>query len=119
MESDTTVYSKNEKLWATLCHLSALVGFVFPFGNIIGPMMFWIIRKDQMPLVDVNGKEAINFQISMTIYVIIAAFLVLVLIGIPLLIILALSDLILIIIASVKTSEGTPYRYPLTIRLIK
>jgi len=119
VESDTTIYSKDEKLWATLCHLSALAGFVFPFGNIIGPLMFWMIRKDQMPLVDVNGKEALNFQISMTIYVIIAAFLVLVLIGIPLLIILALSDLVLIIMASVKTSEGTPYRYPLTIRLIK
>lgn len=110
---------KDEKLWATLCHLSALVGFVFPFGNIIVPTVFWILKKDQMPLVDVNGKETLNFQISVTIYVIIAAFLVLVQIGIPLLFILALSDLILIIIASVKTSEGTPFRYPLTIRLIK
>jgi len=119
VESDTTIYSKDEKLWATLCHLSALVGFVFPFGNIIGPTVFWILKKDQMPLVDVNGKEALNFQISMSIYALFAATLVLVLIGIPLLFMIAFADLILIIMASVKTSEGAPYRYPLTIRLIK
>lgn len=110
---------KDEKLWATLCHLAALAGFVFPFGNIIGPLIFWILKKDQMPLVDANGKEALNFQISMTIYVIISAFLVLFLIGIPLLFAVALTDLALIIIAAVRTSEGTPYRYPLTMRLIK
>jgi uncharacterized Tic20 family protein len=111
---------KDEKLWATLCHLSALVGFVFPvFGNIVGPLVFWILKKDQMPLVDVNGKEALNFQISMSIYALVAAALVWVLIGIPLLFMIALADLILIVMASVKTSEGTPFRYPLTIRLIK
>jgi uncharacterized protein len=109
----------DEKVWATLCHLSALIGFVLPFGNIIGPLMFWFIKKDDMPLVNTNGKEALNFQISMTIYALIAALLVLVLIGIPLLIIVALTDLVLIIMASVKTSEGAPYRYPLTMRLIK
>jgi uncharacterized protein len=111
---------KDEKLWATLCHLSALVGFVFPvFGNIVGPLVFWILKKDQMPLVDINGKEALNFQISMSIYALVAAALVWVLIGIPLLFMIALADLILIVMASVKTSEGTPFRYPLTIRLIK
>jgi uncharacterized protein len=112
--------SKDEKIWATLCHLSALIGFILPiFGNIVGPLIFWILKKDQMPLVDTNGKEALNFQISMSIYALIAAALVLVLIGIPLLFMIALADLLLIILASVKTSEGTPYRYPLTMRLIK
>lgn len=110
---------KDEKLWATLCHLSALVGFVLPFGNIIGPLLFWILKKDQMPLVDTNGKEALNFQINVSIYAILATILVLVLIGIPLLFMIAFANLILIIMASVKTSEGTPYRYPLTFRLIK
>jgi len=119
VEGEISTYSRDERIWATLCHLGAFVGFVFPLGNIIGPLVFWILKKDQMPLVDVNGKESLNFQISMTIYIIIAAILVIVLIGIPLLIILALGDLILIIAASVKTSEGTPFRYPLTIRFIK
>ncbi len=120
MESDNTVYSKDERVWATLCHLSALIGFVLPvFGNIIGPLVFWILKKDQMPLVDVNGKEALNFQISMSVYALFAATLVLVLIGIPLLFMIALADIVLIITASVKTSEGTPYRYPLSMRLLK
>jgi uncharacterized protein len=110
---------KDEKLWATLGHLSGLVGFVFPFGNIIGPLVFWILKKDQMPLVDVNGKEALNFQISMTIYALLAALLVLVWIGIPLLFMIALADLILIIMAAVKTSEDTPFHYPVTFRFIK
>lgn len=111
---------KDEKLWATLCHLSALIGFVFPIvGNIVGPLVFWIIKKDEMPLVNINGKESLNFQISMSIYAILATPLVLVLIGIPLLFMVAFTDLVMIIMASVKTSEGTPFRYPLTIRLIK
>jgi uncharacterized protein len=111
---------RDERLWATLCHLSALIGFVLPiFGNIIGPLVFWILKKDQMPLVDFNGKEALNFQISMSIYALCAATLVLVLIGIPLLFMIVLADLAMIIMAAVKTSEGTPFRYPLTIRLIK
>jgi uncharacterized Tic20 family protein len=114
------ISEKDERIWATLCHLSALVGFLLPiFGNIIGPLVFWLLKKDQMPLVDVNGKEALNFQISMSVYALFAATLVIVLIGIPLLFMVVLADLILIITASVKTSEGTPYRYPLTIRLIK
>jgi uncharacterized Tic20 family protein len=111
---------KDERIWATLCHLSALVGFVLPiFGNIIGPLVFWILKKDQMPLVDINGKEALNFQISMSIYAMFAATLVIVLIGIPLLFMIAFADIVLIIMASVKTSEGTSFHYPLTIRLIK
>lgn len=112
--------SKDEKLWATLCHLSGLLGFAFPIvGNIAGTLVFWMIRKDEMPLVDINGKEALNFQISVSIYALFAAALVLVLIGIPLLFMVALADLIFIIMAAAKTSEGTPFRYPLTIRMIK
>lgn len=112
--------SKDEKLWATLCHLSALVGFVFPIiGNIVAPLLFWLIRKDEMPFVDVAGKESLNFQISVSLYAICAAILVIVLIGIPLLFIIGFADLILIIMASVKTAEGESFRYPLTIRLIK
>jgi uncharacterized protein len=120
VEGDTTVYSKDERLWATLCHLSALIGFVLPIvGNIAGPLVFWILKKDEMPFVDINGKEAINFQISMSIYALCAVVLVLVLIGIPLLFMIALSEITFVIMASVKTSEGTPFRYPLTMRLIK
>lgn len=116
--NEVTVPSKDEKLWAMLCHLSALVGFVIPFGNIIAPLIIWVIKKDEYPLVADQGKEAVNFQISMTIYFIAAVILIFVAIGIALLPIIALFGLIMIVIASIKANEGEKYRYPLTIRLI-
>ena len=107
------------RTWAMLCHLSALAGFIIPFGNLIGPLLVWQIKKDMDPLVDDQGKESLNFQISMTIYSIVAGFLIIVLIGILLLPVIIIGGLILIIIASMKANNGEQYRYPLTIRFIK
>ncbi|MBU1120234.1 DUF4870 domain-containing protein, partial [Patescibacteria group bacterium] len=51
------------------CHLSSFVAFIgIPFGNVLGPLIIWLVKKNEMPLVEVNGKEALNFQISMSIY---------------------------------------------------
>lgn len=102
-----------------LCHLSALAGYIIPFGNIIGPLVVWLVKKDQYTEVDRQGKESLNFQISMMIYVIISAFLVLLIIGIFLLIALGLLNLILVIVASVKSNSGERFKYPLTIEFIK
>jgi uncharacterized protein len=105
--------------WAMGCHLSALAGLIVPLGNIIGPLVCWLVKRDQSPLVDRNGKEALNFQLSMTIYSIISALLIFVLIGIPLLFVVAILDVVFAIIAAVKTSNGEEYRYPLTIRFFR
>jgi uncharacterized protein len=113
------VTNKDQNMWAMLCHLSALAGFIIPFGNIIGPLVIWLIKKDEFALVNDQGKESLNFQISMTIYYVISAILIIVLIGILLLIGLALFSLIMIIIAMVKANEGVAYRYPMCIRFIK
>ena len=110
---------KDETMWAMFCHLSTLLGFVFPFGNIIAPMILWQMKKDEYPLVDDQGKEALNFQISMTIYVLIAAMLVFVAIGIVLLIALGLFDLIVTVIAALNAANGQKYRYPFSIRFVK
>ena len=110
--------SQDEKMWAMFCHLSALVGFIIPFGNIIGPLIIWAVKKEEMPLVDEHGKEALNFQISMTIYFIVAAFLVLVIIGIPILIALGLFELFAIVVAAIKANDGKKFNYPLTIRFV-
>ena len=59
--------NKDDRTWAMLCHLSALAGFVVPFGSIIGPLIVWLIKKDEMPIVDEHGKKALNFQITMAI----------------------------------------------------
>lgn len=102
--------------WAMGCHLSSLLGLVLPLGNLIGPLVCWLVKRDQSPLVDANGKESLNFQISMTIWMIVSGFLIFVLIGIPILLVLAVLDVVFAIVAAVKTSNGEPYRYPLTIR---
>jgi len=110
--------SSDERMWAMFCHLSALSGFVIPFGNVIAPLIIWILKKEEYPLVNDQGKEAINFQISMTIYIIASVILIIIVIGIPLLIMLGLFELIVIVIASIKANEGVNYRYPLTIRFL-
>src|ERR1700680_445708 len=69
------------RTWAMLCHLSSISGFIgVPFGHIVGPLIVWLVKKDQFPLVDDQGKESLNFQISMTIYGIVAGVLCFVLI---------------------------------------
>jgi hypothetical protein len=107
------------RTWNMLCHLSALVGLVIPFGSILGPLLVWQIKKNELPSTNEHGKEALNFQISVLIYAIGCAVLALVFIGILLGIVLFLGWLILTIIAGIKANNGEAYRYPATIRLIK
>ena len=106
----------NERQWAMFCHLSALSGFLIPFGNIIGPLIVWQMKKQEFPLVDEHGKASLNFQISGLIYFLVF-FVTIVLIPVALLI--ALAILVLTIIAAVKVANGVPFKYPLTFRFIK
>jgi uncharacterized protein len=110
--------SKDERMWAMFCHLSTFCGFIIPFGNIIAPLIIWALKRDEFPLVADQGKEALNFQISMTIYFLICVILIFVVIGIPLIILVALFDIVMTIIAAIKANEGEKYRYPLAIRLV-
>src|SRR5438874_7506319 len=121
---------KADRTWEVLCHVSALSMLLgVPFGNILGPLLIWLLKRGESPAVDAHGKEALNFQISVTLYLLIASGvtvgLMLVLVGfllLPLLIaaaiIVPVLDLILVIIATVKASNGEAYRYPFTLRLI-
>ena len=107
------------RTWGMTCHLAALSGYLVPFGHILGPLVVWLFKGQDHPFVDAQGKESLNFQISMTIYMAVSYLLVFVIIGFVLLGALALLDLIFIIVASVKSRSGQTYRYPFTIRLIK
>ncbi len=108
-----------ERKWAMLCHLSALSVYIgLPFGNILGPLIVWLIKRDDSPFVDEHGREAINFHISMAIYVVIATVLCVILIGIPILLALVIASFVCIIIATVRASDGRSYQYPMTIRLL-
>ena len=112
--------SKDEQNWAMICHLSALAGFVIPFGNVVGPLVAWLIKKDTMPLVDQHGKEALNFQITVAIAVLVCIPLMFVLIGIPMLFIVGIGALVLTIMAGIKVANGQlDYKYPFALRLIK
>lgn len=111
--------SNDARMWAMLCHLSALSGFIIPFGSLIGPLVVWQIKKNQYPIVDDQGKEALNFQITITLAAIVSAILIVVLVGIALLIAVAIASLVFTIIAAIKANNGETYRYPFCLRLIK
>jgi uncharacterized Tic20 family protein len=114
--------SKDVRMWAMFCHLAGLAGFVIPviLSGIIAPLIIWQIKKDEHPFLDENGKEALNFQISIGIYEFVSFLLIFVFcIGAILLPAVAIFDLVLMIIAAVKANNGESYRYPLTIRFIK
>src|SRR5213083_2265085 len=116
----TSGTSSDIRTWCVLCHSSALLGLFFHFlGHLLGPLIVWLVKRGDSPEIDANGKESLNFQISMLIYDAIAAILCIVLIGIPILIGLWILNTVLVIIASIQASEGKFYRYPITIRLIK
>jgi uncharacterized Tic20 family protein len=110
--------SREQKQWAFFAHLAALLGFVVPFGNLIGPLVVWQLKKNEMPFVDDQGKEAVNFQITVCLALIVSFVLMLVLIGFVLLPIVAIAALVLTIIGAVKANDGIAYRYPFTLRLI-
>jgi uncharacterized protein len=108
-----------DRTWVILCHLAALTLFLgIPFGNIIGPLVIWLIKKSESAAVDAHGKESLNFQISMSIYTLLAGLSCFVFIGFVLLPVALIMNLVLIIVASIKASNGELYRYPLSIRLI-
>jgi uncharacterized Tic20 family protein len=112
--------SKDARMWGMFCHLAAFGGIVVPvIGCVVGPLVVWQIKKEEFPFVDHHGKEAVNFQISVLIYAIVAGLLCFACVGFVLLPAVYIFDLIFVLIAAVKANDGERYRYPLTIRFIK
>jgi uncharacterized Tic20 family protein len=105
--------SKDARMWAMLCHLLAI------FTSFIAPLIIWLIKKEEDPFIDNQGKEALNFQITVAIASIVSGFLVAFCIGVPMLIAVSVADLVFCIIATVKANSGVAYRYPVSIRFIK
>jgi uncharacterized Tic20 family protein len=110
---------QEERSLGLACHLLAFVGMVFPFGNILGPLVIWLVKKDDSAFVDDQGKEALNFNITISIAGFVAFLLTFVVIGAILLPIIGIFWLVMTIVAAVKANGGEYYRYPLTLRLIK
>jgi uncharacterized Tic20 family protein len=110
--------SSDDRTWGVLTHASAFSGLFVPFGNILGPLIVWLIKKEESQFVDENGKQALNFQITWTILLLVAGLSIFLGIGLLLVPVIGLVWLILVVIATVRASEETVYDYPLTIDLI-
>jgi uncharacterized Tic20 family protein len=129
--------SSTELSGAVLVHLASFGSLILPFGNILGPLIFWLIKKDQSTFVDFHGKESLNFQITYTIFQ-----LVLIGLGVGSALTFGFQDneggiaisvigfivlmaiywtlaLVFVIVAAVKANQKEYYRYPLSIRFIK
>jgi len=110
---------------ALFSHLSSLSGLIIPLGNILGPLILWLVKKDTMPFVEDQAKEALNFNITLGIIGIVLTIITVVTFGIgavltvPLGILLGIAWLVLTIMAGLKANEGQYYRYPFALRLIK
>ena len=105
--------------WASLCHIVALSGLIGNgVGFVLGPLVVWLIKKDEFSFVEEQGKEAINFQITMIIAAILSGILTVIVIGFFLLVAVGIVMIAFPIIAAVKASNGEHYRYPFTIRFL-
>jgi uncharacterized Tic20 family protein len=114
------------RTWNMLCHLSALAGFVIPFGHILGPLLVWQIKKNEFPSVDIHGKAALNFQITVTIALLVGLVAAFVLsffcVGyllFPVVMLIGLAGLVFAIIAGIKANNGEDYKYPFSFELVK
>jgi uncharacterized protein len=123
--------SDEEKKWALFAHLSILAGglltygWAASFGSFLGPLIIWLAKRETMPFVADQAKEALNFGITLTILCVALLMLTILSLGvgailtIPLFLLIGLGALVLVIIAAIKANEGVAYRYPLTLRLVK
>lgn len=118
MSNATPPVVSDEKTLGMLAHLLALAGFAVPLGGIFGPLVLWLLKRDQYEYVDFHGKEALNFQISIAIYLLVASLLMFVLIGFLLFPAILIFNLVCIIIAAINARDGVRHRYPLCIRIL-
>jgi uncharacterized Tic20 family protein len=105
--------TQDEKNLALIMHVLSLVGF-----SLIGPLIVWLIKKDESAFINIQGRELLNFQLSILLYAVICIPLCFILIGIPMLFVVGIASLILTIIGLIRATEGKIYRYPLTIRML-
>ena len=120
----------DQRQWAMFAHLSALAGGLLTstfggWGFFLGPLVIWLMKKDTMPFVEDQAKEALNFNITVSALLLIciilgfATLMVGFLILVPVMVVIGIGALVSIVIAAIKANEGVAYRYPFTIRLVK
>ena len=105
----------DERMWGMLAHLSGLIAFLLGGLTFLGPLLVWLVKKDQSPFVADQGKEALNFQIAVLIVSLICTVTCVGLIVLPVIIV---GDIVLTVMAGMEANKGVYYRYPYTFRLI-
>ena len=122
-------FDSQQRMWAMWCHLAAFAAFVVPIGSVLGPLVVWLTKRQEYPLVDEEGKKAVNFQITTAICFVVffillfaaaaseagAVMIVAAVFGFA----LGIAWLVLVIFAAIKTNEGKSFHYPLSIPFLK
>jgi uncharacterized Tic20 family protein len=105
--------------WGMICHLAGLATYIgIPFGNIVAPLIIWLLKKDQNSVVMTEGKESLNFNISFTLYALMAGLLCYIIVGFVLLPMVLICHIVLVIRATLKANRGESVHYPFCLRFI-
>ena len=112
-----TAANSEERTLGAVMHVLSFAGWMVPFANLAAPLLLWLIKKDDSPFLDHQGRQVLDFQITITVLTLVSMLLSLVLIGIPMLIAVGVLDVVLTIVAAVKAADGTAYRYPFALRI--
>jgi uncharacterized protein len=109
---------EQDRLWTVACHLSALLGYILPFGHVLGPLVIWLKKRDEIASVEQTGRAVLNFQLSATLYVLAGLLLSFFLIGIAVLFAVVAFHFAMVLYASLRAQRGLEVVYPLSIRFI-
>jgi uncharacterized protein len=104
---------------AMLGHLAGLLGFVIPFANVLAPLVLWLVNRTRHPYLDEQGREALNFQLTILVYLLLAFGLVLALVGLVMIPLIVIFQLVMVIVAAVRVNDGEAWRYPVTLRFLR
>ena len=111
------------RTWAMFCHLSPLIGIVVSVGllNFVGPLVIWLVKREQYPYVDDQGKEALNYQLTLLIVSLVCLAITLASCGFlfPVMFLPLILQIVFSIISSMAANKGEYYRYPYNIRIVK
>jgi len=112
--------TESERTWGMLAHLSALAGLVLPLiGNVLGPLVVWMAKRDQSAFVATEALEALNFNLTVSLAAILCCILMLIFIGFLLGFALFIVWLVSTLVAAIRASDGATYRYPFSLHLVK
>ncbi len=110
---------RDARNWAMGCHMIALVGLLGNgIGFLLGPLILWLIKREDHPFINEQGRESVNFQLTMLLAILVCVPLIFVGIGILLMPMIAVFDVVMVIVAGIKAADGQHYRYPLTFRFL-